>query len=243
LRILNHEPAYIAAYLSSSVGQTFADRQKTEQINPYISLENLRTLPFFSASPGFQKRITTVVALSANERHLAERLIAKAENSLIAALGLSAWQPPEPSTYTRTASAAFAERRLDAEYFAPRVRELLERLGANGQTISDVAPARREKFVPTGEGEFDYIEISDLNNDGTVGSTRLAQRDAPSRATQIVRAKDVITSTVRPIRRLSALIVPEQSGSVCSSGFLILNPAPSRPKSCSPTFDSLSSVN
>lgn len=48
--------------------------------------------------------------------------------------------------------------------------------------------------------------------------------EAPSRATQHVRAGDVITSTVRPIRRLSALIAPDQDGAVCSSGFVVLQP-------------------
>ena len=48
--------------------------------------------------------------------------------------------------------------------------------------------------------------------------------EAPSRATQHVRAGDVITSTVRPIRRLSALVAPEQDGAVCSSGFVVLQP-------------------
>lgn len=45
-----------------------------------------------------------------------------------------------------------------------------------------------------------------------------------SRPTQHVRSGDVITSTVRPICRLSALIAPEQSGAVCSSGFVVLEP-------------------
>mgnify|MGYP000966820483 FL=1 len=48
--------------------------------------------------------------------------------------------------------------------------------------------------------------------------------EAPSRATQHVRAGDVITSTVRPIRRLSALVASEQNGAVCSSGFVVLQP-------------------
>jgi len=39
-----------------------------------------------------------------------------------------------------------------------------------------------------------------------------------------VRQGDIITSTVRPIRRLSALILPDQNGYVCSSGFVVLNP-------------------
>jgi type I restriction enzyme, S subunit len=49
-------------------------------------------------------------------------------------------------------------------------------------------------------------------------------REAPSRATWRVRAGDVLTSTVRPIRRLSALVMPEQDGCIASSGFVVLQP-------------------
>lgn len=63
-----------------------------------------------------------------------------------------------------------------------------------------------------------------MRADGTVGAERLPQSEAPSRATSYVRAGDVITSCVRPIRRLSALITPDQSGFVCSSGFVVLQP-------------------
>lgn len=90
--------------------------------------------------------------------------------------------------------------------------------------LSDVASSRRERFDPTKSGDFDYIEISDLARDGTAQSTRLACVDAPTRATWHVHAGDVITSTVRPIRRLSALIEDNQDGFVCSSGFVVLRP-------------------
>jgi hypothetical protein len=40
----------------------------------------------------------------------------------------------------------------------------------------------------------------------------------------LVRNGDIITSTVRPIRRLSAVIGPEQDSHVCSSGFVVLAP-------------------
>ncbi len=91
-------------------------------------------------------------------------------------------------------------------------------------TIGDVAPARHEKFDASGPGGFDYIEISDLGGDGTASSTSLDRADAPSRATWHVHAGDILTSTVRPIRRLSALIEPPQDGFVCSSGFVVLQP-------------------
>lgn len=91
--------------------------------------------------------------------------------------------------------------------------------------LKDLAPARHERFEPTGSGDFGYIEIGSLGADGTAASESVPMAEAPSRATQHVRAGDVITSsTVRPIRRLSALVAPEQDGTVCSSGFVVLQP-------------------
>lgn len=84
--------------------------------------------------------------------------------------------------------------RLDSDYFAPRVAQLLRKLGEAGLTIGTVAPARHERFSPVKEGEFDYLEIGNLRSDGTAGAERLPQGEAPSRATQLVRAGDVLTS-------------------------------------------------
>ena len=148
----------------------------------------------------------------------------KAEATLTNVLGLDTWNPPEALSYVRSSSEAFAAGRLDSQYFAPRVTELMKRLGRDGLRLRDVAPARHERFTPEETGQFDYIEIGGLGADGTATAETLEQLEAPSRATQYVRAGDVITSTVRPIRRLSALIAQEQDGNVCSSGFVVLKP-------------------
>lgn len=205
-------------------------RSSSQTAQPHLTITLVRHLPTFRAGATLKGKCAKVVRASFAARELAIERLADAEKILTTALGLRDRQPPEPLTYTQLASEALGAGRLDAEYFAPRVRELLGRLSASGRTLRDVAPPRREKFVPAREGEFDYIEISDVQADGTASSTRLAQREAPSRATQFVRAGDVITSTVRPIRRLSALIFPEQSGSVCSSGFVVLKPASVAPE-------------
>lgn len=63
--------------------------------------------------------------------------------------------------------------------------------------------------------------------DGEAEPETLDVADAPSRATWIVKPGDVITSLVRPIRQLSAMIHDHQGGCVCSSGFCVLSPNPS----------------
>ncbi len=64
----------------------------------------------------------------------------------------------------------------------------------------------------------------ECGGDGTATSESVPCAEAPSRANQQVRAHDIVTSTVRPFRRLSAIIMPEQEGYVCSSGFVVLEP-------------------
>jgi hypothetical protein len=68
------------------------------------------------------------------------------------------------------------------------------------------------------------MEISDLRSDGTAATEVVQMREAPSRATWYARKGDVVTSTVRPNRRLSALLSPDQDGCVASSGFVVLQP-------------------
>ncbi len=216
---------FIVAYLNCRYGLALMSRQFQGNVQSHLSLPDGRKvlIPDF----GEQLQIATDKALRDAHAQLlaAEEKTSEAEATLTDALGLGDWQPPEPLTYTRSASEAFAAKRLDSQFFAPRVAELIARLGAGGRTLRDVAPPRQEKFFPSASGEFRYIEISDVHSDGTASCATVAMRDAPSRATQFVRTGDVLTSTVRPNRRLSAIISPEQDGCVASSGFVVLQPS------------------
>lgn len=216
-------PYYLAAFLVGRYGRTQTLREATGnvQLNLFISKIDRLLLPRFSSA--FESRIASEVASAYAMRKSAYHSIASAEQSLLMALGLTNWQPPQPLSYARSSRDVFATGRLDAEYFAPLVAELLQYLRKGNRKIGDVAPARHERFTPAA-GVFNYIEIGGVRADGTALSETLEQSEAPSRATWHVHGGDIITSTVRPARRLSALIAPEQSGDVCSSGFVVLEP-------------------
>lgn len=82
---------------------------------------------------------------------------------------------------------------------------------------------------PTDQPEvtFKYIDISSI--DVHLGEIRQAKEiigaEAPSRARQLVRAGDIIISTVRPTRGATALVPDEMDGFVCSTGFVVVRPA------------------
>jgi len=217
-------PKYLLAYLNSCFGYDWIIRNSTGMVQQGLSLAKVRNLPIPILSTELQDKISKLIDLASHTRQLSVGLSTQAETTLLRALGLENWQAPEPLSYIRDSREAFAAGRLDAEFFTPRVKDMLARLGRDGLTILDVAPARKERFIPATNGDFHYIEIGNLGTDGTAQAEYLPQREAPSRATQYVRAGDVITSTVRPIRRLSAVIDAGQDGFVCSSGFVVLQP-------------------
>ena len=212
------------AYLLSRYGQHYIQREARGSVQQHVFLSQIEKLevPTFDAT--FEREIQRVIERSERDHLDAEQYLKAAEAELLEVLGLDNWKPPEVISYVRSSREAFAVGRLDSQYFAPRVNELMKFLGRDGLCLGDVAPARRERFIPTDVGYFDYIEIGGLTADGTATAEKVAQAEAPSRATQLVRAGDVVTSTVRPIRKLSALIAKEQDGHVCSSGFVVLEP-------------------
>lgn len=224
LRPKTIEPAYLASFLRCKYGRQQTQRLTRGAVQMGLLLEDMDQVLVPELLESFEKIIAKVTENSKIAIEKAESSMAQAELTLLHALGIENQQAPEPLSYVRNSLDAFTTGRLDAEYFAPRVSELLKRLGRDKLCIADLAPPRRQRFKPARDGHFDYIEIGGLRQDGTAEAEQVLQSEAPSRATQIVASADVITSTVRPIRRLSALITPEQNGFVCSSGFVVLQP-------------------
>lgn len=215
---------YLTAFFNSEPGRLQILRARYGAAQPEVAPYYLRNIYIPRFSKAFDSSIDAKFS-AAEDRNSEVDLFARlGEEKLLAALGVVIANPP--LTYTTTATKALAAQRFDAEYFSPRVAQLMERLGADGLTIGDVAPARHEAFKPADHepGTFHYIEIGGLRADGTATSESVPTDEAASRASQKVRANDIVTSTVRPIRRLSAIISPEQDGHVCSSGFVVLRP-------------------
>lgn len=220
---------YLSTYFASREGRQLVLRGGYGGGQPHIAPSYLQIMPIprFGA---LEPQIDSVNRQAAVRSREARDFLLSAQHSLESSLGLAGWVPPRPLAYPTSSRIARASARLDAEFFAPRIRGLISRLGSSAQTLGTVAPARHEKFDPTASETFEYIEIGDIGGDGRAESRTIDCMDAPSRATWHVHSGDVITSTVRPIRRLSALIEDHQDGNVCSSGFVVLQPVGVRPE-------------
>ena len=211
---------WLFGYLASEEGQRQIDREVTGGTGQQHLLKSkVEGLAIPTLQPQLGSRLAEAVrqAYSAEER--ARNAYAEAEGMVECVVGdLPTYEP----FFERCYQTVQAGGRWDAEYFQPRMRALMSTLEQQGRTIGDVASLSRRRFRPTSGTDFEYIEISGVAGSGTAISRRVSGDEAPTRATQLVKAGDVITTTVRPIRRLSAVIGHNQDGNVCSSGFAVL---------------------
>ena len=75
---------------------------------------------------------------------------------------------------------------------------------------------------------FRYVDITSVNNVQkciTEARTVLG-KDAPSRARQVIRAKDIIVATTRPNLNAVTLVPTELDNQICSTGFCVLRAGP-----------------
>ena len=74
--------------------------------------------------------------------------------------------------------------------------------------------------------EFLYVDVSGVCNQTLeiTESTKLAGKDAPSRARRVITEGDIIFATVRPTLRRIAVVPSHLDGEVCSTGYFVFQP-------------------
>lgn len=128
-------PDYVVAYLNSSFGQDHMQRFATGMIQQGITLQKIRQIPIPMLSVVFQAAISETVqsAYRANCDSITHLTIA--EQTLLAALDLADWYPPEPLTYTRSSKEVLGAERFDSEFFKPKFDELVLRIRRCGKCV------------------------------------------------------------------------------------------------------------
>jgi len=95
--------------------------------------------------------------------------------------------------------------------------------------LGDLCGAETERLTAADDLMIDYIDISSVNNESKsiIGKQTLPSRVAPSRAQRVIKADDILVSTVRP--NLNAVAVYDGSFenlAVASTGFCVLRCKP-----------------
>jgi hypothetical protein len=125
----------LVSFLICRYGQALKERLKTNLLISFISKEDLYSLPVPQFGNDLKRRISEAFIKSQQRQRDSFEHQKEAEQTLLRALGLEGWEPPEPLTYTRRASEALAATRLDAEHFRPKFAALLAQMGGHGEVV------------------------------------------------------------------------------------------------------------
>lgn len=224
-------PYFVSTFLSSKYGKFQSGRLATGNVQLYLNFQNIGEILLPKLSSDFQNGIEFVVKSAENSLQYSKMFYVQAEQLLLAELGLQDWKPARTLTYVRSYSQAAKAGRIDGEHFHPKYGELREHIRRypNGfLRITDIATNSDETVEPTAHAEDDYryIELADINQViGTIESAKeIKGKNAPSRARMLLRAGDVIASTVEGSLDKVALVSEEYHGAIGSTGFFVLRP-------------------
>ncbi|TCO69319.1 hypothetical protein EV655_11648 [Rhodovulum euryhalinum] len=180
-------------------------------------------------SPEFEKRISQTVLNARTTQEASGTQLQRAEDTLLAALGLADWTPPEPLNYSARASDAFAAGRLDAQYFMPAKEQVRQSLAAlPGRVLGDRVDSIRDIFVPDRAPPDMLVRNYDVT-DALV--PLLDAEKEPQAAGEIGSIKktfkdgDLAISRLRAyLREIAVVRTGDDIPSVGSSEFIVLRP-------------------
>lgn len=163
-------PAYAALFFNTKYGRLQMEGAIKAVAQPTISTSLIRELRL----PVISERIQTLLQemLETADKLALEScsLLMRAEQTLLAVLGLNDWQPPEPLTYTCGSRDVLSTQRLDAEYFLPKYGALyvemksrldLKALAVAGQVTKGVTVAYADEGLIPIIRSGDLVDISD----------------------------------------------------------------------------------
>jgi hypothetical protein len=204
-------PEFLAAYLSSPVGKSLTERWKRGAVQTGLLLEDMDQIPVARLSGGFEYAIKSVVDVAFTSLENGRRLLQQADQTLLQALSLDTWTPPEALSYVRSSSHAFAAGRFDAEYFHPaKAQALVDLRAVSDVCVGDLFDSIRELWQPTEAAglpvrNYDLTDALDPFLDPSKPPT------APEEIASIkkrIAGGDLVVSRLRSYLREIAVVLP-----------------------------------
>ena len=227
--INNISPFYLTAFLRCRFGFNQLLRQREQTIQFQLTLERVREVLIYSASPKLQSAVENTMLNHVRAIERADQGWVAAEAAMTKAIGLQSWTPSEPLTYIRRAEEVFAAKRIDSEYYHPAKKAYLERLRSlPGRPLHEHYEVIRDMFDPVTAKTGDLVRNFDLS-DALQPVLDDEQPAVPARSVGSSKkhfaAGDIVISRLRAYLREIALIRgTSRVPMVGSSEFIVLRP-------------------
>ena len=221
-------PEYLTAFLNTKYGVVDVKRRARISINQSnVNPEELKRVEIPLICHELQAAITSSFDQAFDLLRMSELEYCQAQRIILDELGLVAWQPGHKLTFLGNHSATLSAGRMDAEYFHPSFRDMLDVITeypGGCVSLGHLVEVKHHNFEPKDGTEYKYIELSDIGSDGEIVDCTVAEgQELPSRARRKVTSGDVIVSSVEGSSDRIAMVDEEHGGALCSTGFHVLN--------------------
>ena len=218
-------PEYLTAYLNTKYGVADVKRRARQSINQTnVNPEEVKEIELPILSKDFQARIRKNFRRAHDYLIKADEAYHAAERTLERALGLDTFKPSNDNIAIKTFSASFGvSGRLDAEFYQPKYDDWKNFMTVAG-TVGELCKVYDKNFTPRDEKVYRYIELADVGTNGNISTPEaIIGAELPTRARRIVKAGQVIVSSIEGSLQNCALITDELDGALCSTGFFVID--------------------
>lgn len=216
---------YVCAFLSTEWARLQLEKVCTGIRQRHVTLDDIRRMIVPLPSQPVQTYIGDKVRLAGRCRMRARELQQQMQSALDrvyqgapieSKFALDFWVEPTD----------LDSPRIDAWHYQPIYQRLVKWCHEQRfALVSSVASLAQRRWSPAKSKKlsFHYIEISDIDTStGQVVGRELPTTEAPGRARQVVKAFDILISTVRPERKGIGIITSDMDGWIATTGFSIL---------------------
>lgn len=216
-------PEMLVVYLACTFGRNQIDKHSMTSNQTNFSPAKFREIdiPVFGLS--FQKHITKLTQQSFVAQKESQSFYTVAETYLLSALGMTNFVPSEENVSIKLLSESFGKTgRLDAGYYQRKYEDIENALNTT-HTVKSLCQVHDSTFVPH-KSDYKYIELANIGAMGNITGCTAAPFDKlPSRARRLVKAGQVVVSSIEGSLPSCAMITDDYNDAICSTGFYVID--------------------
>lgn len=218
---------FLLAFLNSSLGNLQIIRSISGNAQPKLNISDVAQLLVPKPNLSVLEIIKNLITEAKSKLDNSQLLYLQAENLLLEELGLKDYKIEDDLSFVVNLSNIRSSHRIDPDFFQPKYEMIIKKIkDKNPKVFTEVIENIQAKFNPLKNPDniFRYIELANINSSlGVVdGFSEVTGKEAPSRAKRLLKAGDVIVSSIGGSLDKVALVDKENEGSLASSGFFQL---------------------
>ena len=217
-------PEYLTTFLNTEIGVKAIKARARQSVNQTnVNPEEVKEIEIPLLSMDFQKAIEKLFLMANQKRVHARDLYKRAVCMLHNHLDIQ-----QKNTYSSHSEKLLSESfvlsgRFDAEYYDLKY-DHIESQVVGDNTVRNSCILYDSNYVPADNIEYKYIELANVDDAGGISDVEvLLGAKLPSRARRLVKAGQVVVSSIEGSLSSCALITSEYDNAICSTGFYVVN--------------------